>query len=167
MKGRKPIPDNIKRLAGTHRKSREKKNNLPPVNTGNITPPSWLDAKSHKHFNQLLERLEPLGLASSTYSEIIATTAMRFAEVEELTASINKEGLTYLATSTQGETTRKRNPAMAMRAEALRHLHSLLAELGLSPASCGKVPQQPKKTAYNPWEELSNETMEGLLNGRG
>jgi P27 family predicted phage terminase small subunit len=92
-----------------------------------------------EHFGVLKARLEPLGLASSTHTETIALAAVRMADIESYDESIEEHGHMYETKTVAKDRILKANPAVAMRNEALRHLQSLLAELGLTPTSIGKA----------------------------
>ena len=133
-KGRKKVPDNMKVIRGTFRDDRSNKTGLLP-DPETPRSPSWLPADAREHFGILKERLDGYGLASKTHTEMIALAALRLSEIDSLNKVIEDEGMTFM--SPKGLV--KGHPAVKQRSDALRHLQSLLAEFGLSPASIGKV----------------------------
>lgn len=109
----------------------------PPA--GELVPPGHLDADELEAFQLLESRLKEAKLASTAHSEVVAIAAQRMVEIERLSADIREQGSTYWTTSTKGDQVLKSNPAVAMRNESMRHYHSLLAELGLTPTSAAKA----------------------------
>lgn len=110
-------------------------------------PPAWLTRGAVEHFGVLRTRVELQGYASSSHTEALAAAAMRMDEIESLTLLIEEQGYTYETITDEGAKMIKGNPAVAMRSEAARHLQSLLAEFGLTPASMTKVNGKPKGNA--------------------
>jgi P27 family predicted phage terminase small subunit len=153
--GRKPKPDHLKAVQGTLRKDRTNEN-APAAATDAPEPPHWMASAALPHFWTFCNRLAAIGLSSSSYTETIAEAATRVAEVEEANASIQREGMTYWTVDTKGNDKLAANPAVSQRSEALRHLQSLLAEMGLTPASIGKVsaPGGKGRGKGNPFEGM-------------
>ena len=137
MKGRKRTPEHIKEVKGTTRPDRANPDAPQPAFDSPM-PPMWLNRKGVEYFGVLRTRLEPMGLSSSSDTELIAVTADRMAEIDELQAVIAKEGRFF---EVNGQI--RSHPAVGQLNEARRHLHSLLTEFGLSPASRAKV-SKPK-----------------------
>ena len=146
MKGRKPLPDHIKEVKGTTRKDRLNPN-APVASDDSPRPPMWLSRKSVEYFGMLRTRLEDLGIVSSNDTEVLAMAALRLAEIEECNALIEEHGRLITMYNRNGDKSVRANPAVSQRNEALRHLQSLLAEFGLTPAARSKitVPKTDKK----------------------
>jgi P27 family predicted phage terminase small subunit len=137
-KGRKKTPENVLKFKGTYRADRANKE-APLPDPDSPCAPAWLSKEAREWFGVLKSRIEDIGLASKTYTEMLALAAQRIAEIEELNETIEEAGKFYKTTNTKGDTIYKTRPAISQRNEALRHLQSLLAEFGLSPASINKV----------------------------
>jgi P27 family predicted phage terminase small subunit len=149
MQGRKPVPTHLKIVRGNPGK--RPINKREPIFSGEFpAPPEWLSERARKIFGGLARRIEEMGYASASHTEALALAAMRQEEVELCTEVLNK-GMTYETYSSKGGKIYKTRPEVAIRAEASRHLQSLLSEFGLSPVSATKVvvPGKPKRNAFN------------------
>lgn len=138
-KGRKAIPDKLKLVKGTARVDRINPAAPEPARDG-LAAPAMLPEAALPHFETLVARLKGLGLNSASFTEAVTMAAMRMAEIEYCSQVIkDNEGPSYETHTVQGGRMVRAFPEVAMRSEAMRHLHSLLAEMGLTPAAIGKV----------------------------
>lgn len=153
-KGRKRTPDHLKVVSGTYRPDRANPD-APDAAKERPQPPAWLDESAGAWFELLADRIEGLGLASSTYTEALALAAARMAEIEECNEAIATYGRVYETKTTNGDKAVKNNPAVAQRNEAMRHLQSLLAEFGLTPASIGKVANPNQSNDKNRFSDFA------------
>ena len=138
MRGRKRTPLESKRVIGTIRPDR--------LNPGAPVPepelpraPDWLPKRACEIFGVLTTRLDLQRIASKSHTEMLAMAALRLCEVEQYTEVLETEGVTYEAETKVGGIMLRARPEAALRSEALRHAHALLAEFGLSPATVSKV----------------------------
>jgi P27 family predicted phage terminase small subunit len=145
-RGRKPIPEPLKLVKGTSRVDRINPAAPAPARDG-ICAPDMLPEAARPHFEILTARLRGLGLDSSSYTEAVTMAAVRMAELEYCNGVIEANGGPSYETHTiQGGRMVRAYPEVAMRSEAMRHLHSLLSELGLTPSAIGKVgAKEPEK----------------------
>ncbi len=140
--GRKPLPDNVKILKGTFREDRKKE--LPEISEAPPTPPSWLNKRAKQIFTHIVNnRLKDMSLASQTHTEMIALLARREEEVERFSKFLDENGDTYTKVTKFGEEIKAR-PEVQMKADAIKHVHQLLSEFGLSPSSINKLGKKPK-----------------------
>ena len=153
-KGRKRKPDVVKQIQGTYRPSRSNPK-APKPSQKKPSPPSILCAREKQIFNLLCKRIYDKQYLDPAFTEVIALAAQRMYQLEELKKVIEKEHYIYWGTSTTGASVLKSNPAIAMRSDAMRHLHSLLAELGLTPAALSKVGELGTNKESNPWAEFA------------
>ena len=138
-KGRKAIPETLKLVKGTSRVDRINPAAPAPAKDG-LCAPGMLPEAALPHFATLVERLNGLGLNSASFTEAVTMAAMRMAEIQYCSLVIKKQGGPSYETKTVKDGRMVRAfPEVAMRSEAMRHLHSLLAEMGLTPAAIGKV----------------------------
>lgn len=137
--GRKRKSSHLHVLQGTRDRSKSRAKPAVTASSTRPTAPNWLSEKETVHFEQLVDRLVEIGAASGTYTEAIATAAVRMVEIEILSEAIEDAGHTYETISTTGSRMIKARPEVAQRSEALRHLQSLLAEMGLTPSAISRV----------------------------
>lgn len=149
--GRKVIPINIKEAKGTRRHHREKI--VVPPSDKIAVPPSALNKRAKQIFQHYVKRrLEPLGLASATYTEEIARLAVAHEEWERYTRLVNDigyvasvNGVEVLTSIELREDVKVKDIAKA-RDTANAVMKACLLEFGLTAASAQKVgkPQEKK-----------------------
>ena len=148
MRGRKVIPIEIKKAKGTHQPCRDK--DVPEPSEKKPLPPKWLNTRAKMIFRHMTRRLEDLNLATRSHTEALALLSSRMEEVEKFDKLLNTGGgYTYKTKTTAGETVIKEHPACKLREKAANHVHKLLVEFGLTPASAQKVGTPKKKDKSN------------------
>jgi P27 family predicted phage terminase small subunit len=156
MIGRKPKSTRLKLIAGTARKHRLHPEPTAPEDRPE--PPADLDHDERKQFLKMRRRVEDLRIATSADTEALAVLACRLAEVVRLSELIRKLGSIYVQERKEGAEgsvrVLKANPAVAQRSEAWRHIQSLVAEFGLTPASRSKVTVPEKQPEASPWAAI-------------
>ena len=145
MLTKRVIPMEIKKAKGTYRKDRD--TNPPPASKGKPNPPGWLNPDAKKKFRLITKRLDELGMASSSYTEMIAMLASRLEEVERLSKYLDAEGMSFNGVTRDGSDYFKPRPEVLMRDQAMKHAHKLLVEFGLSSSAIQRVgtPKTNKK----------------------
>jgi P27 family predicted phage terminase small subunit len=137
-KGRKKLPDQLKLIKGTLQKCRA--SSAPGgQDEAPMTAPSNLSEGELAHFQMLKERVALVGLDSATFTELLVLAAKRLAEIDDCDLAIAEHGRIIETTTEAGNLLLRANPAITMRAEAMRHLQSLLAEFGLTPSASARV----------------------------
>lgn len=169
-KGRKQIPDNMKVVKGTFRNSRSNPDK-PESDAAGLLAPAWLPAECLEHFRTVKDRISVYNLDSASWTEAAALIALRLHEIETCNEIIAQEGRTYRSETASekpiinGEgkpvfpvkVMIKGHPAVSQRNEAMRHLQSLLAEFGLTPAAISKVSTNGGgKKEKDPWENFGS-----------
>lgn len=123
-KGRKQKPKNLKVLHGTFRDDRANPN-APDPDPELPMSPVWLSPEAREYFGVLKERLDSVGLASKTFTEIHALTAQRMADMVELRNKAVAENWDF---------------RVAARYEAaVVSVKNMLSELGLTQVTIGKA----------------------------
>ena len=166
--GRKPKPPALRLEAGTKFRSGPRADPVPGkvellapgeglpdhVPAGPMVAPADLSDRELFHFGQTVRTLEEQKRCSPHFEPFVTLLARRLADIERLSAVIELEGDTVESKSAKKAgkdliiTTMKRaHPAVAMRAEAMRHAQSLLGELMLSPLSALKLGGAPQAAA--------------------
>lgn len=139
MAGRKTLPTQLKEVKGTARKCRDRKTEAKQSQSG-MQPPPTLRKRCHKYFFYIKTLVGEIGLDSESYSLIAAEAAVRLDEIDKCTTAIDKHGHVIV----NGDRVYN-NPAVAQRSEAMRHLHSLCTELGLTASALGKLAKMPEE----------------------
>ena len=153
MPGRKAKPIQLHVLQGTARKDRHNLDAPKPAKAL-PKPPKWLSKPARGFFALLTRRLEELGLASESHTEMLTLVSIALDEVQRCTAVIDAEGMTCSTIATSGALVIKPRPEVTIRQTALRRAQSILAEFGLSPASVGRVGLKAGEQEHDPWGEL-------------
>lgn len=151
--GRKRKPDHLKVVAGTDQPSRM--NPLAPKPSKALpSPPEWLNPRAAEWFLKTVAILDGMGIASADHVDMLSLAATRYDEVLDCTAIIEDLGRTYFVTTISGSKVPRSRPEIAQRNDAMRHLQSLLAEFGLSPATVAKV-SAPAGDREDPFAEFA------------
>ena len=153
MKGPKTKSVALKEAQGTREKSREPAVAVVP-SSDKPRPPHWLNDRAKEVFEELVEILDEMQLASASQVDMLTLLSQRMEEVERFSVYLDDVGTSYEATTKEGNVMWRAYPEVAQKNESMRHAHALLAEFGLSPASAAKV-SVPKDTGVNPWEQLT------------
>jgi phage terminase small subunit len=144
----------LKALRGTLRKDREPKT-APAAIAGPMVAPVPLRPRALEHYDRIAGMLAADGRASPHFADTVALLAQRLEQAERCQEVLAAEGDTYTTQSQAGSTMHRVRPEVAMLADALRHVQSLLSELMLSPTAALRI-ARPDKPAGNPFAELDN-----------
>lgn len=126
---------------------------------GRMEPPSLMRSDARPTFRRLVRLLQAEGRASPSHVDTVALLAARLMEVRECDELIREGGGPAYETQTEaGERIVRPHPAVPIRSEAMRHAHSLLVELGLTPAAAHRMLRdaaQDKEREENPFNEFA------------
>ena len=153
MRGRKAIPERIKLLRGTQRKSRVNKRQPKPADELPKAP-SWLPKGAFEFFGYYTARLEAIGLGSSTHTEALAQLSLAAYQVAQHAATLERDGYQFETKTTTGAFTIKPHPAAAQLSDSQRRVIALTTEFGLTPASQGKVSLPRSDGKDSPYAEF-------------
>lgn len=154
--GAKVLPMNEKIAKGTFRKHRQKAIPLPSEKLP--IPPSWLNRRAKSIFRLMVKRIGEITVASMTHTESISILCSRLEEVQRLTKYLDENGSSYEKMGINREGIEftlgvYARPEVKQRTDAIRHLHALLLEFGLTPSSLGRVkPKGDKGKVKNEFE---------------
>ena len=115
--------------------------------------PDWLNDRAKEVFEELVELLDEMRLASASQVDMLTLLSQRMEEVERFSVYLDDVGTSYESENKLGQTMWRAYPEVAQKNEAMRHAHALLAEFGLSPASAAKV-SVFNGERENPWDKL-------------
>lgn len=151
MRGRKPIPTEMKALQGTLRKHRL--NPAEPKGTpGRPAAPAWLSSRAVALFEATCDAMDERNTLAVEWCDAIAAYAASLEDVEIATAAIRRHGATYITHTITGDMIVRPRPETSMRSEAMRRAQMLRTELGLGPVASMRVAANPVVIA-NPYEE--------------
>jgi P27 family predicted phage terminase small subunit len=142
VKGRKPLPNNVKALRGNpgHRPFRAepeaKKGKLPPV-------PPWLDPIAKTEFKRIRGDLVDTGVLTVLDWSILAAYCAAFARWRRASAVIVKHGTTYKTCTAEGYPIIRKRPEVSIVKDAETAMRMFAGELGLSPSSRTRVKFDP------------------------
>ena len=151
--GRKVIPLVIKEAKGTRRHHREKI--VVPPSDKVAVPPSALNKRAKQIFQHLIKnRLAHLGLASASHTEMLALLSREMEQLERLDKFLLENGFTFKSITGEDDEgnktyTVRKWPEVEIQKDMSRHVHALMNEFGLSPASAQKVGKPPEKKDKN------------------
>ncbi|HEY0220388.1 MAG TPA: P27 family phage terminase small subunit [Afipia sp.] len=152
MRGRKPLPTELKALSGTLRKHRQNPSE-PSGTPGRPDTPSWLSSRAAELFASTCDAMAERGTLAVEWRDAIAAYAASLEDIEIATAAIRRHGATYTTHTATGDVIVRPRPETAMRSEALRRAHVLRTELGLGPVASLRVAAAPV-VERNPYANL-------------
>lgn len=147
--GRKRKAPELKALAGTTRRDRDKAI-APPATSAPMIAPMHLSDLAQLLFGSIVKMLEEQGRADAHYSEHVALLAQRLEQIQRYQAVLEVEGDTFVSERAIGAiVTRmiRARPEVAMLSDAMRHAQSLLSELMLNPAAALRIASGHKPQA--------------------
>ena len=131
-------PREMKKLAGTLQPCRDNPGE-PLRSAGTPAAPDWFGEIEAAYFAQVVLAMDGQHRASPDDALVIALAALALAEVHECSVMVADYGRTYETTNSQGGKMIRPRPEVSQRADAMRRAQSALSQLGLTPASVGKV----------------------------
>lgn len=145
MSGKRPDPLEVRAAKGNPQR-RPMPENVPPRIAGEPPMPARLSPLAREYWADYADLLRGRGQLSVDSWPALEMLANNAAEVQELQEDIAKNGRvrkqrTTHATPEDGDAgyMERARPQVAMLAEAVRRLRSILLEFGLTDASIGKV----------------------------
>jgi len=154
LKGKKRTPLAVLKLKGTNRKHH---GDAIPAADPTMVAPSYLPARAAEIFLEIYKKIDVIGYADNSHSDMLGLLSLTLHEIEQLTDTL-KDSLSYKITNASGDILWKARPEQRQRAEAIKRAQSLLSEFCLSAGSAGKINIKTKKNnEENAWAKF--ETM--------
>ena len=144
--GKKVLPMTVKIAKGTYRPHRAKE--LPTTSKSKPVPPRWLNTSAKKVFRHMAKRLDVLGIATASHTEALSLLSSRVEEVQRLSKYLDEKNVSYRDFNGRVHP----RPEVSMRNEAVRHMHSLLVEFGLTPSAMNRIGRPKEKGKKNEFE---------------
>ena len=153
MRGRKPVPTQLKLLRGNPGKRPiSPREPAPDALETETPPPAWLEAAAKKEWNRLAPLLAKNGLLSELDADALTAYCVTFAEWRRATAAARKQSTVMSANGFLMP-----SPYVAMARQALALMRSLMNDFGMTPSARARVtkitPLAPAP-ASNPLEKF-------------
>ena len=137
--GRRPRPTALKRLAGNPGR-RPLNKREPKPKAGVPEMPAEMPLEARAEWNRIAPILVKMGVLTMADGPALAAYCKLHALVLKADRAIADFGIVFAHVDEKnGVATLKKNPAVSVRAEALRLVKAFLLEFGLTPASRSKV----------------------------
>lgn len=165
MRGKKPIPTNLKILNGNPGKRPLPKNEPRPAPVTKIpSPPSILNAPAKAAWKRLAPELDRLGLLTVSDLETFTVACQSYGiwvECEKYFKQKDPDtgkpyGRTYKYTNKNGSTNEIERPEVKIGQKAIDHFKAFMTEFGLTPASRTRIEVKPAE---------GDDPMEKILSG--
>jgi P27 family predicted phage terminase small subunit len=151
VRGRKPIPTRIKKLAGTYRPS---DGNEPQPEPGMPTAPAHLDELAREEWNRLAQELFKLGLLTGCDRATLAAYCVCYSRWVTAEKELQAGGVIYRTAAGQPAI----SPWHSVAKNALAQLRGFATELGLSPSARSRIDVEPPQEEDN-WQRLWDERL--------
>jgi P27 family predicted phage terminase small subunit len=146
--GRKPKPTHLKLLQGTGRRRRNPREPRPRLSIPSA--PRHLNPAARSEWRRLSEELHQLGLLTEIDRAALAMYCQAYGRWVFAEQKLKDEKLLIVKSPTDQP---MQNPWLQIANRAMRQMHSLLAEFGMSPSARARVPAG-EPPAHDPFEEL-------------
>lgn len=137
-KGRKRTPDHLKVVRGTDRADR-RNDAAPQPERERPSAPAHLSEIGREMWGYVVKLTDDAGVLTELDALAVEQLVEAYADWREARDIVQCEGTHYETENASGGKMIRPHPAVAMRADAARRFHSLMAEFGLTPASRSKV----------------------------
>lgn len=139
MKGRKPLPTQMKIVRGNPGK-RSLNASEPKAKRGQPPRPSFLGRRGNEawvEISALLDDMKVLTLADGPALALLCATYDDYREARDV---VDEHGMTYESTNDlTGTTTIRARPEVAIMSDAAKRLRMLLVEFGLTPSARSRL----------------------------
>ena len=156
MKGRKPIPAEIKKLTGTFRADRDGSGDIRPVwELVTAVPdkaPEWMLTSGKKMYRSVCQLLIDRRMLTTANIHQVAAMCQSYAKYMEAETKLRKEGsVTY---TEKGYA--QQSPWVSISSQSLREYLSIASTFGFDPISALKI-KQPSSGHSDPMEDFFKE----------
>jgi len=147
--GQHHLPTHIRLLKNDKAHQHRYKNEL-EIKTGEMIAPDHLSECAVEIFNEIVEQLEALGIASPAHVPMLCIYATNAELIKYCQKFLSENGLTYESETRAGMTIKCR-PEIGMLSDAENRCIKILSNFGLSPSDATRVkikPPAPKKNSF-------------------
>lgn len=153
-RGPPPKPTVLKLLTGNPGK--RALNKREPKGGGILgAPPAHLDVIGRNLWRRLQKLLSNMQLESEGDRQALELLCSAYEEWRDARAAVVENGLTYERTTAQGDSIISVRPEVRIAADAMRRMHRMLLEFGLTPSARSRV-TSGDAPVKDPMEEFLN-----------
>ena len=147
MRGRKPIPIDVRRRTGDYRGHAPRQAALGAGRLGSADPmprrPSNLSAHQARAWRELVTVLRKMSILDRADAAMVEAAAIFLGRAREARDALAQPGVELLTRSARGFTT---NPLLVIERESLSQFRQLAEHLGLSPMARTRLPGSSGRT---------------------
>jgi P27 family predicted phage terminase small subunit len=164
VRGRKPLPENVRQLRGNP--GNAKPINEPKPQPKTPTCPSWLPSEAKNEWKRVTAELDRIGMLTLVDRGALATYCEAWALLKQAEEEIARYGMVIYTLDrelrdedgnvVQLLATAKTNPAVRVAHSSMQYVRAFAAEFGLTPSSRSRI-NLPKPT---------DDDLKELLGGR-
>jgi P27 family predicted phage terminase small subunit len=138
MKGRKPLPTQLKAIEGNRGKRPLPQNEPKPAP---IMPgmPDWLDEIAIQEWQRLAPSLIRLGLLTEIDYIPFAVLVQEYSDMIQLRRYIAEHGRTYEHSNVKGNANETTRPEVYMLQKCIQNIKAFCVEFGLTASSRGRI----------------------------
>ena len=141
MKGRKPLPSKVKKLAGNPGKRALRPE--PKPKGGELRRPAWMTGYARAMWERIIGAWRGTGVLTGADQGALEAYCAAYGRFVAAQADVEAHGLTL----TDNFDNVKKNPAVTVLGEAVAQMRSLGAEMGLTPSARARLAAAPSDTA--------------------
>ena len=144
------MPTALKLVKGTHRASRDNKNE-PKPKADNIKMPAGLSPLAKKHWTMICKQLKDAGIMTNIDIPALMIYCESYAMWKDATDKINSHG----AVVKGKDGFPVRSPYFMVMQRSFDQMKAMLTEFGMTPSSRSRVNAQPaEEKQHDPWDDL-------------
>ena len=172
MKGRKPLPTNLKVMRGTAKPHRLDDQEPKPEKLSNPEPPATLSASAREHWHTVTCILERSGVLTAMDQDALAMYCELYCQWVEANRMIQTKGMVLADPRYVGKTTLNGqrmtvpmvSPYFKISMKLAEQMKHLLCEFGMTPSSRTKVHGSGTKPDddYEAWQKKRRMAREGV-----
>jgi len=169
MKGRKPLPTNLKVIHGTARPHRVNEQEPKPEKVKRPLPPKTLSAEARKHWKKICKDLAACGVLTLIDQDALAMYCELYAQWLEAGDMVRKKGMViadprYLAREKKPVTVPIQSPYFVASLKLAEQMKQLLCEFGMTPSSRSRIRADTDKPGddYEAWQKKRRMAREGV-----
>jgi P27 family predicted phage terminase small subunit len=151
-RGPPPKPTALKLVTGNPGK--RALNKREPKSAGQFgPPPAHLDSVGKNLWRQLAKTLAGMALESASDRRALELLCSAYEEWRAARRIVVRDGMTYERSTAQGDTIISIRPEVRIAADAMRRLHRMMLEFGLTPSARSRV-TAGEQDAADPMDEF-------------
>ena len=146
MRGRKPLPTELKVISGAYTINPQRRNhNEPDAPNDEPECPDHLDAMARNKWNEITGYLREMNILSAAYSDLIELYAETYSMYRQAMEKVVRVGIATVSKDKNGNATIHRNPFETAAQKYRDALLKMESELGLTPSAKSRLHVDKKK----------------------